>query len=1173
MFKRFSVVLLCLCCLVALCAVAFADTDGDFTYTVSAGAASVTGYTGSSASVVIPDTLGGNPVTIIAANAFKDNTTLKSVVVPNGVTDLKGRAFYGCTSLTDVSLPDSLTSLATGAFGNCMALTTLRLPPEVDTIGNNALSTDTLIIVESYDGMDTMTYDAVGSMCDCIEYTLCYGDTMITRASSRTGVSMTVPDTLDGHALTSVASGAFPEDVKLIVDLNSAVAQTLCGFGYYVYDPSDLTIGVTLSGGLVTLAAYDGSASTLTVPSFVEAIGENAFLNNSTLTSVALPSSVLSIGAGAFYSTGLEAIDIPSGLTTIYSDSLPASCKPHVTLGSAGSRALSNAGYTFYQPNDDIYGCRYIDGLLYLVLYNGSEDVLKVPEGIEGVAYVSGVYNKMTNVEFPSTLKVIGNEAFKNCSGLTSVTIPSTVEEIGYEAFAGSALRSIRLPDNVQRVGDGAFSYCTQLASATFVVSGKNGVSAIGDNAFYNTALRSVSIPTTTTSIGSAAFASCDKLATVTLPEKGSLNYIGSGAFSGSAITEVTVPGTVERIDGSFANCTSLKKVTLQSGVKVIGDSAFSNCASLQEINIPSGVTTIGNNAFYSDASLTKLALPNTVTSMGTYAFACAGLSGGITLSNKLTTVSANAFEYSSLTSVVIPDSVTSIGSYAFNGCNSLTDVTLSSKLTSIASGAFNDCSRMTWFELPSTMTRLNQCLSGCTSAIVVLPDSITYIDGIALGDVRAVFGSRKNDILKSLNRFGYSDEKTFVYTYIGDDGVEDFTTLRVVDYVGKASEATLSGDVKIINDNAFYYCGQLKKLTLPDKGITKIGNGAFHSRLQVICTKGSDTHKLLVNGGYPVEVDGYPGLYAVSRDGKLYDARYLGNASIIDLPDNIASTDSFGYEDIYDEATGYLIDTIWYDAFPASTIYRTTFTSQTASTLGSAGYAITVAGKEDFGFRRNYFNELHMADDYHLTYDIDMEEWILAYYYGNEKTVIMPDDVHNFYLPWIQAKADVLFKPGTSIKTVCGYTGDLTFVGYEDYAFGVASSSTPIVADGLGYYEGVYVKKYKGSAAKIVIDENFPAAYFLEDAIPANVKIYCKPALSGSFYWMFSNRSFFVEGYDDYELRYSGGTNPINIGSTWGILNSSAYLYKYTGTEKTITIDKDFPVDFAIDGAIPSKI
>ena len=177
---------------------------------------------------------------------------------------------------------------------------------------------------------------------------------------------------------------------------------------------------------------------------------------------------------------------------------------------------------------------------------------------------------------------VIGNYAFSDCSGLTSLILPSNVTSIGYSAFYGCIrLTSLTLPSSVTSIGSSAFEGCRSLTSLI--------------------------LPSSVTSIGSSAFSGCSGLTSLTLPS--SVTSIGWATFSGcSGLTSLTLPSSVTSIDGrAFYGCSSLFGLTLPSSVTEIGESAFRGCSSLASLTLPSSVTSIGKSAFEGCSGLTSI--------------------------------------------------------------------------------------------------------------------------------------------------------------------------------------------------------------------------------------------------------------------------------------------------------------------------------------------------------------------------------------------------------------------------------------------------------------------------------------------------------------------------------------------------------------------------------------
>ena len=119
---------------------------------------------------------------------------------------------------------------------------------------------------------------------------------------------------------------------------------------------------------------------------------------------------------------------------------------------------------------------------------------------------------------------------------------------------------------------------------------------------------------------------------------------ISSSAFSAvkDKVTDVTVPGTMERISSAFKGCVNLTNVTLMNGLTTIGADAFNGCSSLTEISIPDSVAVIGANAFTGCSSLADVTIPAGVTAIGANAFSGCDALASITLPAGLEKVTGN---------------------------------------------------------------------------------------------------------------------------------------------------------------------------------------------------------------------------------------------------------------------------------------------------------------------------------------------------------------------------------------------------------------------------------------------------------------------------------------------------------------------------------------------------
>ena len=276
----------------------------------------------------------------------------------------------------------------------------------------------------------------------------------------------------------------------------------------------------------------------------------------------------------------------------------------------------------------------------------------------------------LTSVTIPTSVTSIGEEAFRGCTGLTSVTIPNSVTEIGYSAFGGTPWYNNQ-PDGVVYIGKVAYEFKGEMASGT-AINIKEGTVSISGYAFYGcTGLTSITIPNSVTSIGEFAFSGC------------------------TGLTSVTIPNSVTTIGGSaFRDCTGLTSVTIPNSVTSIGESAFYGCTALTSVTIPNSVTEIGRFAFEGTPWYNNQ--PDGVVYIGKMAYKFKGeMASGTAINIKEGTVSIcpSAFEgCTALTSVTIPNSVTTIGYDTFRGCTGLTSVTIPKSVTSIGGSAFSGC-------------------------------------------------------------------------------------------------------------------------------------------------------------------------------------------------------------------------------------------------------------------------------------------------------------------------------------------------------------------------------------------------------------------------------------------------------------------------------------------------
>ena len=271
-------------------------------------------------SVIIP-----NSVTIIEDWAFLGCCSLRSIDIPDSVTKIGVSAFSGCSSLMSIHMPDSVTSIGYNAFEGCISLKNIRIPDSVTSIGSNAfeecVSLKSIIIPDSVTRIEGWTFYYCKSLESIIipDSVTSIGDSAFSDCKSL--ININIP-----NGVTSIGDSAFSNCHSLTsVTIPSSViaigTNPFCGCPADLKNESKAFIyehNVLFNKDKTILISYRAKEANYVIPDSVTSIGECAFLECNSLTSIIIPDSVTSIGVCAFAQcNSLTSINIPDSVTTI----------------------------------------------------------------------------------------------------------------------------------------------------------------------------------------------------------------------------------------------------------------------------------------------------------------------------------------------------------------------------------------------------------------------------------------------------------------------------------------------------------------------------------------------------------------------------------------------------------------------------------------------------------------------------------------------------------------------------------------------------------------------------------------------------------------------------------------------------------------------------------------
>lgn len=537
------------------------DTKGlTFSFSEDGQTVSITGFDGSRSVVEIPETYGGAKVTSIAAGAFRGQTMITDVVIPEGVTYIGREAFAGCSALVRVKIPTSVTQVGANLFegtpydstltGELVYINSILYRCQSDAVTVSIRQGTTVIAEEAFINRVNLAAIVVPDGVSYIGSNAFKNCSALSQIEIPKSVRDIVANAFDGtkwyedrkHEMIYINDLLYRVPAEIIVQseqptgsLSDKDAAELAksGVATQIVPNTNVIVKEDITT-ICTLAFANTPVQKVQLPSTLTTIRYGAFQNCTALKQITLPKSMTFIEGGAFQNcSALSSILVPQNVTYL------------------GASAFS--------------GCTSLTSAT-------------LPQAITRIS--SGLFencSSLTTVQASSALTSIGSRAFAETSALSSFTFPQTLTAVGAESFTGSGIVTANLPQSVTYLGAGAFADCTKLVYAQVPAA----IQAIRERTFRNcTELKNVSIPEGIRYIGAAAFQNDVSLQTVDFAQ--SLLTICDNAFEGSGVGEGLVLPPALRTIGSraFAGCMRLTSLTIPADVRKMGSQAFADGSS-----------------------------------------------------------------------------------------------------------------------------------------------------------------------------------------------------------------------------------------------------------------------------------------------------------------------------------------------------------------------------------------------------------------------------------------------------------------------------------------------------------------------------------------------------------------------------------------------------------------
>lgn len=788
---------------------------------------------------------------------YNKRASIKTIVIEDGVVGIGNYAFYGCNKVTTVTIGNDVANIGNNAFTECTALSCATINSNAIVSKkyqyDNNLCTIFGSQVKEYiigNGISEIGDYAFYNSSNLISITLPNSITTIGNSSfsgCSSLLSIIIPE-----GVTSINNYAFKNCVGLtsieipssVIDLSNAAFNGCNNLTHLILNSN------TVANGTNNIKSIFGAnIQKCILGNSVTSIGRYAFDGCNTLVSVSIPNSVTEVGMEAFRGC--------SNLSEVHISDIAAWCTIHFPNGTTNP--------LYYAHN----------------LYLGEELLtnLIIPDNVSSVSAEAFAYcNSLTSVTVPENVIELRIRAFDNCNNLAHVTINSNsvMSSGGIKGIFGANVSEYIIGNSVTTIGNSAFYDCTGMTSVTI----GNSVSNIANSAFANCSglsevhisdlatwcnitfenllanplytahnlylnddiVSDLIIPENVTSIGNYAFNGCTCIVSLTVPK--SVTNIGNNVFDNcnNLMAIVWCPKTL--IDYSSASNAPFYNIRNQINSFILGDEVRTipaflcyGMSNILSVIFPNSVKIIGENAFDGCSRIDSLIIDSNIQSIGLGAFTHCSNLNVLTLNSNIIT-SKTYTDEGNLCDIFgkqvfkcsIGDSVTNIGDFAFFDCYSLTELKIGKNLRNIGEWAFYDCNLTTVF--------LN---SDSFVSEMYFKDSFGQLQSrkvqtVIIGDDVTTIGHHFFSGCEYIKSIQISENVTNIEQYA-------FMSCFALQSVN------IPQNVTHISEGTFDDCRNLTSIILPS-GVTSIGNFAFAgcSGLQFITSKATTPPTIIGN-------------------------------------------------------------------------------------------------------------------------------------------------------------------------------------------------------------------------------------------------------------------------------------------------------------------------------------